>query len=179
MARSAEDLAASLSILAGPEIPEAKATLFSLPSARHTTLRDYRIGFVLVDSNGAVSAETKTVLECAIRVCERAGAKVRQGWPADFRFPPFLDTYLFCLGAYDYSMMTSQRQESVLSEMETWPPMLAKGAQSNFAEWQTQNLRRLAYRALWNKFFEEIDVFLFRLLSRLRPRTVGLRSTPE
>lgn len=161
MARTAEDLVAALSVLAGPESPEAKALSFSLPSARHKALRDYRIGFVLEEPGVPVSAETKTVLETAIRVCERAGASMREGWPAGFELQPFLDTYLFCLGAYDFSLMTPERQELVRNEMKTWPPALAKGALSSFAEWQTQNLKRLAYRALWNKFFEEVDIFLF------------------
>ena len=37
---------------------------------------------------------------------------------------------------------------------------MAKGSLSSFAEWQRQNMKRLAFRAMWEKFFESIDVFL-------------------
>jgi amidase len=35
-----------------------------------------------------------------------------------------------------------------------------KGALSSFADWQQQNMRRLAYRAQWQRYFESVDVFL-------------------
>ena len=36
----------------------------------------------------------------------------------------------------------------------------ASGALSSFADWQQQNFRRLAFRAQWQAWFEEVDVFL-------------------
>ncbi len=35
-----------------------------------------------------------------------------------------------------------------------------KGALSGFADWQQENMRRLAYRAAWDGYFETVDVFL-------------------
>jgi amidase len=34
------------------------------------------------------------------------------------------------------------------------------GALSSFADWQKQNLRRLAFRAQWQAYFNQVDVFL-------------------
>ena len=34
------------------------------------------------------------------------------------------------------------------------------GALSSFAEWQQQNFRRLGFRAQWQRYFDEVDVFL-------------------
>ena len=42
-------------------------------------LRDFRIGYVLDDPAAPVSAETRAVLESAIRACERAGATMKTG----------------------------------------------------------------------------------------------------
>ena len=78
--REAEDLEAALHVLAGPEWPDSKAWSWSLPKPRHESLRDFRIGLVLEDPAVAVSAETRSVLEQAIRACERSGAVVKQGW---------------------------------------------------------------------------------------------------
>ena len=79
MARTAEDLEAGLNALAGFETPDAKAFQWTLPKTRHRSLRDYRIGFVLEDPAVPVSAETKSVLQLAIRACAGAGAILKEG----------------------------------------------------------------------------------------------------
>ena len=160
MARSAEDLEAGLRILAGPEPPDSKAFQWTLPKPRHQRLRDYRVGYLLEDPAVPVSTETKSVLETAIRACEKAGATIKQGWPDGFQFQELLDTYFFLLGAFDFSVMPPERQQRVRPHFEKRSDNLAKGALSGFAEWQRKNRKRLAYRALWEKFFESVDVFL-------------------
>jgi len=160
MARSAEDLDMSLQVLAGWEAPEAKAMQWSLPKARHERLRDFRVGFILEDMEVPVSAETRAVLESAIRACEKAGASISEGWPAGFSFREMLDTYWFHLGAFDYSMMPPEAQQAARGQMDGRPRTYARGALSSFAEWQGQNVKRLAYRAIWERYFSDVDVFL-------------------
>jgi amidase len=160
MARTAEDLEAGLHILAGPEPPDSKAFQWTFPKPRHQRLRDYRIGYLLEDPAVPVSTETKSVLEGAVRACEKAGATVKQGWPEGFQFQELLDTYFFMLGAFDFSVMPAERQQRVRPHFEKRSDNLAQGALSSFAEWQRKNGKRLAYRALWEKFFESVDVFL-------------------
>ena len=160
MARTAEDLETALRVLAGPEPPASKAWQWTLPPARHQTLRDFRVGYVLEDPAVPVSGETKAVLESAIRACEKAGAKMQAGWPDGFQFQELLDVYHFHLGAFDFSVMPSGRQQGVRPKLEQRSDYYAKGALTSFALWQSQNLRRLGYRARWQKFFETADVFL-------------------
>jgi amidase len=160
MARSADDLEAGLRVLAGPEPPESKAFQWMLPTSRQLALRDFRIGYVLEDPAVPVSAETKSVLESAVRACERAGAMIRQGWPEGFRFQDMLDTYFFFLGAIVFSLTPPQHQEYERTRLTTRPEHFVKGALSNFADWQRKNMERLAYRAMWERFFEAVDVFL-------------------
>jgi len=160
MARTAADLEAGLRILAGFEPPDLKAFQWTLPKPRHQQLRDFRIGYVLEDPAVPVSTETKSVLEAAIRACEKTGATVKQGWSEGFQFLELHDTYFFLLGAFDFSVMPPERQERVRPQFEKRSDSLAKGALSSFAEWQRTNLRRLAYRAMWEKYFETVDVFL-------------------
>jgi amidase len=160
MARSAEDLEVGLQILAGPEPPASKAFGWTLPAARHESLKDYRVGYILEDPAVPVSAETKSVLEAAIRSCDRAGATVKPGWPERFRFVELLDTYFYMLGAFDFSLTPPDRQRHLREILEKRSDPTAKGSLSTFAEWQTRNLKRLAYRALWQEYFESVDVFL-------------------
>jgi len=160
MARTAEDLEAGLQILAGPERPESKAMKWTLPAARHRELRDFRIGYILEDPSVPVSAETTTVIESAVRACEKAGSKIAEGWPAGFNFPELIDMYLFMLGAFSFSMTPLEYQPQARIRFEAESGQMAKGALSTFAEWQRYNLRRLACRVLWEKYFESCDVFL-------------------
>src|SRR2546422_10665666 len=106
-----------------------------------------------------VSVETKAVLESAIRACERAGAAVTHGWPEGFRFQEMFETYLFLLGAVDFSVMPPERQKHVRPRLEKRTDSMAKCSLSSFAEWQARNFSRLAYRAFWQKFFQSNDAF--------------------
>ena len=160
MARSAEDLEAAVNILAGFEAPDSKAFKWTLPAPRHRSMREYRIGFVLDDAAAPVSIETKTVLERAIKACERAGATVTEGWPSGFGFGSLVDSYLFHLGAFDFSMTPPDSQQTAREHMHRRPPAYARGALSSFAEWQSQNMKRIGYRTLWEKYFGSFDVFL-------------------
>jgi amidase len=100
------------------------------------------------------------VLESAIRACEKAGAAVTPGWPDGFRLQELFEIYLFLLGAFDFSVMPPERQLRAREGLANRSDNMAKGALSHFADWQAHNLKRLAYRALWEKFFESTDVFL-------------------
>jgi amidase len=160
MARSAEDLRMGLEILAGPEGPDGKAMRLSFPPARRSELRDFRVGFVLEDAAAPVCPETRAVIEEAVRAAERGGAKVKEGWPDGFDFRELLDCYYFHLGAVDFSLTPPEAREIARRNLKTRPGAFQRGALSSFADWQMQNFRRLAYRALWESYFREFDVFL-------------------
>ncbi len=160
MARSAEDLEAALKILAGPEKPDSKAYQWTLAAPRHDRLSDFRVGYILEDPAVPVAGETKAAVESAVRACEKAGAKIQHGWPENMRFADLLETYLFMLGAFDFSMMPAERQQAVREQMAKRTDPVAKGCLATFAEWQPRNLKRLGYRAMWEKYFESVDVFL-------------------
>ena len=149
-----------LGFLGGPENPDAKALRWSLPEPRRQHLRDFRIGYVLEDPAVPVCSETKAVLEQALRACEQAGASLQEGWPSQFSFSDLLDTYQFHLGAFDHSMKPPSAQEQARKNMDRIPPAMARGALSSFAGWQMENRKRLGYRAKWEKYFADVDVFL-------------------
>jgi amidase len=160
MARSADDIEIALRVLAEPRAPESKAFKWTLPSPRHHTLADFRVGYLLEDRLTPVSAETQTVLESVIRACESAGATLRHGWPDGVRFRDVLDTYYFMLGAVVFSLAPPAQREHARSQLATRPEQFVKGALSSFADWQQENMKRLAYRAVWEQFFQSVDVFL-------------------
>ena len=165
LARTAEDLEAGLRILGGPQRPDSIAYAWHLPPPRHERLRDFRIGYILEDPMFHVSSEVKPSLETAIRALEKAGAKLRPGWPQGFSLREFTDTYIFMLAAFSYSVSPPEeqaRQRAGFAAVKDDP--FAPGSLSDFASWQTRSLRRLAFRAAWQKYFEDVDAFVLPAL---------------
>ncbi len=161
MARSADDLEAAMRVLGGPEAPDSIAYTWRLPPPRHERLRDFRIGYVLEDPMTPVSSEVKPVLESVVRAIEKAGARVQRGWPKDFSFQQLYSTYLTMLSAFSFSVLPRERQEEMRAAAAARKnDPLARGSFIDFASWQQHNFRRLAFRAAWQSYFRDVDVFL-------------------
>jgi amidase len=160
MARSAGDLLAAMNILGGPVGWDAKAWRWELPLSRGRSLRDFRVGYVLDDPIAPLTPEMKSVLEPVITRLERAGAKLKAGWPAGYRPAELLDNYLFHLFAFLETGAPPGAQEAQRKELANFKIPRAGASLSSFSDWQQQNHRRLAFRAQWQSYFEEVDVFL-------------------
>jgi amidase len=160
MARSAGDLLMALKALAGPEIWDAKAWKWELPPARAASLKDFRVGYVIDDPIARPAPEVGAVLGKTIDALGRAGAKLRPGWPVGYQARALLETYCFMLSAFGASMAPpgAPQQQPPMPEDPADP--FEAGACATFREWQQKNLRRLAYRAQWQAYFGEVDVFL-------------------
>ncbi len=165
MARTAEDLEAAMGVLGGPDGPDTIAYSWRMPAPRHERIRDFRIGYILEDPLMRVSSEVKPALESAVRMLEKAGAKLQPGWPKGFSFGEFFSTYWFMLMAFTFSMAPPEEQEKQRAEFAaSKDDPRAQGSLADFATWQRRNLQRLAYRAAWQQYFREVDAFLLPAL---------------
>lgn len=172
MARDARDLMAALKILGGPEGYERKAWSWTLPAPRQRTLKDFRVGYMIDSPLASPTSEVRPVLERAISMVEHAGAQLHSGWPAKYSLQEGFDNYMFLLGAFNFSTEGKNDQESDRNKYSQSPSSyggggLGRGMSSyavgmlgSHAEWQQQHFRQLAARALWQRYFEQIDVFL-------------------
>src|SRR5581483_1598327 len=86
MARSADDLRASLMAIGGPAGDDAIAYRWSMPAARHTRLREFRAGCILDDPLCPVGSDVRGVLEAAVEKIAKAGVRVNRGWPPGVSF---------------------------------------------------------------------------------------------
>jgi amidase len=160
MARSANDLLTALKVLGGPEGWDAKAWKWELPPARGQSLKEFRVGYVLDDSIAPTTPEVRQVLEKAVESLGRAGAKMKPGWPAGFQPSALLDTYRYLLFAFEISMSPPEGQQEQKRKFEKISGPAAAEALASFPHWQGENLRRLRFRAQWQSYFNEVDVFL-------------------
>jgi len=161
LARTAEDLEAAMDVLGSPELPDAVAYSWKLPKARHENLRDFRIGYVLDDPLMPVSSEMKPALESAVRAFEKAGARLQPGWPSGISFQEMFSTYLVMLNAFNFSMAPTAEQAALRAEFAAHDKdERAAASLIDFATWHRYNLRRLAFRAAWQKYFQDTDAFI-------------------
>src|SRR5439155_3865169 len=77
LARSAEDLALALDIIAGPDPIEAAGWRLDLAAPRGSALSDYRIAVMLDDPNCDVDREVQDILQGLADFLARQGARIR------------------------------------------------------------------------------------------------------
>jgi len=160
MARSANDLLAALKILGGPEGWDAKAWKWELPPPRAQRLKEFRVGYVLDDPVAPLAPDVRVVLEKVFENLGRLGIKMKPGWPAGAQPSVLLDTYRYMLFAFFINMSPPEARQALRQQYEKIAGPDAAETLASFPRWQMENLRRLGFRAYWQAYFEEIDVFL-------------------
>ena len=76
MARSAEDLAAALDVMAGADGLDAKGWKLELPGPRHAAMADYRVAVMRESPVCAVDGAVTDRIQAVADACARAGATV-------------------------------------------------------------------------------------------------------
>jgi amidase len=141
LGRSAGDLRTALQVTAGPEAPAARAWRWALARPRHSRLEDVRVGVVLDHGQAPVSGEVGAVLSDAVDALARAGATVAAGWPEGV--DPVAQAESF---GFQVRLFFAYQEPG-----DDLPP---------FAEVVDQERRRMAARAAWGRYFQDVDVFL-------------------
>jgi amidase len=141
LGRSAGDLRTALQLTAGPEAPAARAWRWALARPRHRRLEDVRVGVVLDHGQAPVSGEVGAVLSDAVDALARAGATVAAGWPEGV--DPVAQAESF---GFQVRLFFAYQEPG-----DDLPP---------FAEVVDQERRRMAARAAWGRYFQDVDVFL-------------------
>jgi amidase len=162
LARSAHDLALALNAIGGPNGDEAKAWNWRMPSPRHKRLEDFRIGYVMDDEFCPVASDVGKVYENALAELSQAGAKMERGWPPGIDPHAQLKTYLYLLFAFFSFDVSKEQLEKARERFDKNPDdMSAAAIVEPHGRWLQETQRRLGFRAIWQKYFESHDVFLF------------------
>jgi amidase len=139
MARSAEDLALALDVLAGPDVLTAPGWRLELPPPRATSLRGLRVALWPDDP---VAPVDRVVVDRVARLGERLaalGAKVSDSArPAGLTGKASHDTYM-----------------PILLGIVGGPT-----SELRYFEWMGLNGRRGYFRTLWQQFFRDWDVLV-------------------
>ena len=141
LGRSPRDLRTALSVTGGPENQAAKAYSWALSPPRHTRLEDFRAGVVLDHEHAPVSSEVTAPLSNTVDALARAGATVVEGWPD--------------------GVDPVQNYESFGFHVQSFFAFQQPGEDfTTFSEFIDHENRRMASRAAWSRYFDDVDVFL-------------------
>jgi amidase len=167
LARSAEDLALALSILAGPEGDRAVGYRLDLPAPRHASLKDFRI--LLLDEHPLVPTDA-TIRDALARLADRLGKAGANVSRAGNRIPDLAlagRTYLPLL----LSEMTARMPDRAVADLNKRVAALSPDDNSLAAlwlrstvmshrDWIVTDLTRAELRGQWRALFRDWDVVL-------------------
>ncbi|MGH8683367.1 MAG: amidase [Burkholderiales bacterium] len=167
LARSADDLALALDLLAGPEPCDSPAWTIKLPRPRKTTLGEYRVALMLEDPNCAVDREVCDRIQSVADAAARAGARV------DDKARPRIDMrrahalYLQLLRGATGALVSDEahaqaraKAAKLAPDDQSYGAHVLRGAVQEHRAWFAAHEERQALRAQWESFFESHDVLL-------------------
>lgn len=141
LTRSAADLRSALQVTAGPDGRAAASGAWSLPAPRHRRLSEFRVGVVLDHPNAPVTSEVGDRIADTLSALSHAGVTVVDGWPEGIDPVDVHETFGFHVEMY-FAFQGLAPTTATLTE---------------FIE---RERRRMAVRAAWERYFENMDVFL-------------------
>jgi amidase len=144
LARSADDLALLLDVVAGPLDEDAVGWRLELPAPRGTSLADYRVGVWLDEPSAPLGADLRAVARRAVDALANAGARVEEAHPS-VAFNEQVTLFMEAVGA------------AVSPSME---PALGEVAAGGHLNWLHALDRRAALRRAWADWFDAYDLLL-------------------
>jgi amidase len=141
LARSADDLRTALLETAGPDDGSSLAYSWTLAPPRHRRLSEFRVGLVLDHDSAPVASDVGAVLSNCVDALGASGATMVPGWPTGVDPVAEYETFGFHVGLF-----------FAFAEPGGDFPAIT--------EFIVQESRRMALRALWSRYFDDVDVFL-------------------
>jgi amidase len=167
LARSADDLAVALSIMAGPDRIEAAGWQLRLKSPRQKRLRDFRVALMLDAPEVAVDREVQDRLQALADFLRRQKVKVDAG------ARPAIDTAeAFVVYTRLLRSATSDRQtdadfeknvgiaRALSPDDQSYYARAIRAAVMSHRDWLAANETRHRMRLAWAEFFTRYDLLL-------------------
>ncbi len=167
LARSAEDLAVALDIMARPADREAVAIQVNLPSAGFSRLKDLRVAIWATDEIAPVSEETILRSQQVAQILRDEGAIVSETARPDFDPAYAHANYQSLLTAVMTSAMTPDQVAAATAAVAELEPddnsiaaVNARATVMSHRDWIRTNTKREKLRRAWEGFFKDWDVLV-------------------
>jgi amidase len=166
MARSADDLALALGILAGPDALQQAAWRVQLPAPRGRSLKDFRVAMWGSAPEAPIDDSVATLFAATVEAVRKAGAAIDES-----ARPVELDEnhrlFMRLLRAATAGRLTDEAYAEQVKLAEALTPddmspraHVARGATLSHREWGRANEARSKLRYVWREFFRRFDVLL-------------------
>jgi amidase len=166
MARSADDLAVALHILAGPD-PDETGLSQMLPAPRATSLKALRVAVWSHQPGQETDTEIVAAIEAMATELERSGCMVSRSARPAFDATEAFHIFLQALDAGWSARATEEILQAKRRRLATLDPndmsadaVMARGTDMPHRDWLILNERRMKFRRLWSAFFRDWDVVL-------------------
>jgi len=167
LARSADDLALAMDLLAGPEPLNRPGWKLDLPKPDKKSLADFRVAIWPDDELSPVSAEVSGRVVKIAETLSRLGATVSDTARPAFDLKKQHDTYLTLLNG----VMSAALPPEIMAEMKrqadaldpadmSQEAVMARAAVMSHREWLHVHNDRERFRYQWRSFFDEWDILL-------------------
>lgn len=166
LARTAEDLALLLGVLAGPTPADNPAWRLELPHPRHPQLRDYRVAVWPDDPHCPVDTETAKLLADVASALKQAQVSVTErSGPVDMAVSDrLMQTLMYATSAAatdDASFAAEVATADHLAPDDHSPKALYLTSRTiRHRDWLQANEQRERLRTTWAEFFHDHDVLI-------------------
>ena len=165
LARSAEDLALALSIMAGPTERESVGWSLNLAEKDITSLKDFRVVLWPTDDLAPASQETQERVHAIGDTLSKLGAKVSDTARPEFDIRKSHDNYLSLTNAVMSSAKSPAVVEKIQEIVENLDPedgspeaVNARAAVMLHRDWIRHDFRREKFRRAWDEGFKDWDI---------------------
>ncbi len=167
LARSAEDLALSLDITAGPNQFAGTAWRLQLPGPRKTALKDFKVAVMLSDPAAEVDQAYQDCLQGVADALAKAGATVSDSARPDVDTARAFEVYITILRAAT-SRSATEEQLAYFAQVaadgtvddSSYLARMARGVLLPHREWLVLDNEREIMRHAWADFFKQWDILL-------------------
>jgi amidase len=171
LARSADDLALGLSILAGPDDIDAAGTRLALPPPKKMRLRDFKVGVVLDHPTAPVDREVSGLIQKLADFLSKQKAKVSDTARPDIDLHEAHQVFDVLLRAATSARLSDDEQQAFRDELAALPPgtdtkrsRMLRGNTISHRDWLRLNERRHRMRHKWRDWFRDYDLLLCPVL---------------
>lgn len=168
MARSAQDLRAAFSVLAGHRPDYPSAWTLDCPHDNRTLLKDFKIGVKLSDPVSNVDRPYVEALETFVEKLRQAGVQVTETNGPDINGDDYFNLYWkIAAGERAIHEPEGAAQHWVEVERALTEPVNPRfwqcrheGYQLSFAQYQQLLVERMSYRRIFDAFMSDFDILI-------------------
>lgn len=164
LARSAQDLALMVKLLAGPDpLWEGAGYQLNLPQSQKTDLNDFRVLLLTSHPSCPTDAKVQTAITQFGQQLQEQGITVADSHPLLPNLSDIAELYSQLAGSFVGSNLTAEEYQKML-QLKSRPAMqddpFLKGLASNFRSWSHAKQYQNALRQQWRKLYDHFDVIL-------------------